>query len=89
VTPGRRSARDCTAGVIRNRNGSATVTIFSPEGRSRAIRFDSGGVATGADTAEADGSARQPFAARRSGGRTIVTLGLERYEIPDSLVSGD
>ena len=88
VTPGRRSARDCTAGVVRKRDGGATVTIFSPEGRSRAVFFDANGVATRVDTAEADGSARQPFVARRSGATTVVTLGQERYEIPDAIVTG-
>lgn len=86
VTRARWAVRDCTAGVVRHRDGGATVTVFHPEGRSRDIAFDATGRATGVATAEADGSDRQPFAARRAGGMTIVTLGPERYEIPDALL---
>ena len=78
--------RDCTAGLVRAPDGSAVVTIFHPEGRSRDILFDRSGRATGVRTAEADGSDRQPFAARRAGAMIMVTLGPERYEIPDSLL---
>lgn len=78
--------RDCTAGVMRAPDGSAVVTVFHPEGRSRDILFDRAGRATGVRTAEADGSDRQLFAARRAGAATLVTLGPERYEIPDSLL---
>ncbi|HST35703.1 MAG TPA: hypothetical protein VLK25_03625 [Allosphingosinicella sp.] len=81
--------RDCAAGVVRNRDGSAVVTIFHPEGRSRDIMFGPDKRATGVRTAEADGSDRQPFSATRAANATIVRLGPERYEIPDIMVQGD
>lgn len=81
--------RECTAGVARAPGGGAVVTIFHPEGRSRDILFDRSGRATGVRTAEADGSDRQPFSASRAGGITIVRLGPERYEVPDSLLRAD
>jgi len=78
--------RECTAGLLRKPDGSAIVTIFHPEGRSRDIAFDAAGRATGVATAEQDGSDRQPFSATRRGAATIVRLGPERYEIADSFV---
>lgn len=81
--------RECAAGVVRSRDGSAVVTIFHPEGRSREILFGPDKRATGVRTAEADGSDRQPFSATRGANATIVRLGPERYEIPDIMVQGD
>jgi len=78
--------RECTAGLLRNPDGSAIVTIFHPEGRSRDIAFDRAGRATGVATAEQDGSDRQAFSATRRGAATIVRLGPERYEIADSFI---
>lgn len=89
VTRARWAVRDCAAGVIRNSDGSAVVTIFHPEGRSRDIRFDTAKRATGVRTAEADGSDRQPFSASRAANATIVRLGPERYEVPDLMIQGD
>ena len=81
--------RDCAAGVVRNGDGSAVVTVFHPEGRSRDILFGPDKRATGVRTAEDDGSDRQPFSAARGTNATIVRLGPERYEIPDIMVQGD
>ena len=89
VTRAGRAPRDCSAGVVRNRDGSAIVTIFWPEGRSRAIFFDASHRAFGADTSEADGSADQLFRATRQSRSSVVTIGPERYVIPDSLVVGN
>ena len=89
VTRAGRAPRDCSAGVVRNRDGTAVVTIFWPEGRSRAIFFDASGRAFGADTSEADGSAGQPFRATREGRSSVVTIGPERYVISDTLVAGN
>ena len=89
VTRAGRAQRDCSAGVVRNPDGTAIVTIFWPEGRSRAIFFDASHRAFGADTSEADGSADQPFRAARESRSSVVTIGPERYVIPDSLVVGD
>ena len=88
VTRAGRAPRDCSAGVVRNRDGTAIVTIFWPEGRSRAIFFDASHRAFGADTSEADGTAEQPFRAMRQGDNIVVTIGPERYVIPDQLVAG-
>ena len=88
VTRAGRAPRDCSAGVVRNRDGTAIVTIFWPEGRSRAIFFDASHRAFGADTSEADGTAELPFRATRQGDNNVVTIGPERYVIPDELVVG-
>ena len=88
MTRAGRAPRDCSAGVVRSSDGTAIVTIFWPEGRSRAIFFDASHRAMGADTSEADGSAGQPFRATRESRSSVVTIGPERYVVPDSLVVG-
>jgi hypothetical protein len=77
----------CAMGVARERGGTATVVVTKPDGRKRMIFFE-GGRAIGADSAQADGSAGWPFAARRQGDATLVTFGPERYEIVDAVVFG-
>ena len=74
----------CAFGVTREGNGSGIVTVTKPDGRKRAIFFDSG-QATGADVSEADPGA---FSASRESDLTIVRIGPERYEIPDAVIFG-
>jgi hypothetical protein len=80
----------CKAGVIRNKDGSASVTITYPgSDDSGTIFFDKSGTAFSADVAEADGSARHRLVVQRKGEDIIIiTLGLERYEIVDAFVHG-
>jgi hypothetical protein len=89
VTRTGRAPRDCNAGVVRNRDGSAVVTIFSTEGQSRAISFDAHRQVSRVEAPESAGPAGPRFEARHSGRTTIVTLGGERYDIPDVMVTGD
>jgi hypothetical protein len=74
----------CPFGVKREGNGSGTVTLTKPDGRTRAIFFTNGR-ATGADTSEADPGR---FSASRRGDLSVVRIGQERYEIPDAVVFG-
>ena len=74
----------CPFGVKREGNGSGTVTLTKPDGRTRAIFFTNGR-ATGADTSEADPGR---FSASRQGDLSIVRIAQERYEIPDVVVFG-
>ncbi len=75
----------CAFGVIRKGNGTATVVITWPDGRTRAIFFEAG-KAVGSDASEADGG---PFSAEREADLNMIRVGDERYEIPDTVVLGD
>ncbi len=77
--------RSCRFGVKREGNGSALVTVFWPDGRSRTVFFD-GGRAVGSDATEADASGG--FHAERAGDLSLIRVGAERYEIPDAVVFG-
>ena len=74
----------CPFGVKREGNGSGSVTLTKPDGRTRAIFFTNGR-ATGADTSQADPGS---FSASRQGDLSVVRIGQERYEIPDAVVFG-
>lgn len=75
----------CAFGVTRQGNGSGTVTITKPDGRTRAIFFESGR-ATGYDQSQSD---RGAFSTTRQGDLSIIQIGQERYEIPDAVIFGD
>lgn len=75
----------CDLGVAREGNGTATVVINKPDGAIRTIFFNNG-VATGADTSQADGDAE--FSATKDSDLNLVRVGGERYEIPDSVIFG-
>jgi len=74
----------CDFGVIREGNGSGTVKIQKPDGSGRAIFFENG-VATGYDASQAD---RAEFSASKESDMNIITIGPERYEIPDAVIFG-
>lgn len=76
----------CEMGVARRPGGFATVVVTHPDGRNRVIFFQNG-VAIGADTSEADYSG--PFEARKDAQDTYqITVGRERYAIPEMVVFG-
>lgn len=79
----------CAAGVVRDPETGSTIEVRLPGGVVRLIFFDRAGRFLTFGTAQADGTAALPIAARRDGDRTIATLGAERYEIPDVFVAGD
>lgn len=74
----------CPFGVQREGNGSGTVTVTKPDGRTRNIFFDDGR-ATGADSSQADPGA---FSASKQSDLNIIRIGAERYEIPDAVIYG-
>lgn len=75
----------CEFGVARAGGGYATVVVTLPDDRSRVLYFRMG-VAIGAGTSEADYPGE--FGSRREGDSTSITLGDERYEIPDAVILG-
>jgi hypothetical protein len=79
----------CKAGVKRKwgEDGTTLVEVTKPDGRMRALFFK-GTEATGADSAQADGSAAYDFKAERMGDETRISFGPERYVVPDAFVVG-
>lgn len=80
----------CDAGVKRNQeDGQTLVFIDWPDGvNSRMLIFDKAGKVVSANTNEADGSSKFPVVGKRDGDTTIVTIGPERYEVPDAFIMG-
>jgi hypothetical protein len=79
----------CEAGVVRESDGTAIVTVNWPGSGSRAIFFDAQGKPIGFDANEADGSAAFELKATRNADLNLISIAEERYEIPDALVAGD
>lgn len=81
----------CDAGVKRNQEGGQTLVFIDwPDGvNSRMLIFDQAGKIVTANTNEADGSSSYPVLGKRDGDTTIVTIGPERYEVPDAFLKGD
>lgn len=79
----------CDAGVKRNwgDDGTTLVEVTKPDGRKRAIFFN-GTTPTGADSAQADGSAGWDFSSTRDGDRVTISFGPETYVIVDAFVEG-
>jgi hypothetical protein len=74
----------CPAGVKRQGQGSAIVTVTRPDGRTRTIFFENSR-ASGYDQSQADSG---KFSVTRQGDLSIIHIGQERYEIPDALPFG-
>jgi hypothetical protein len=71
--------RPCRFGVVREGAGKASVTVFYHEGR-RVIRFDAGVPAS----SDASGS----VAFKKNADLFLISIGSERYEIPEAVVTG-
>lgn len=81
--------QDCDAGIVRNwgEEGKHLIEVSKPDGTTRALFFD-GTTPTGADSAEADGSAGWDFDWSRSGDEVIVRFGPESYVVVDAMITG-
>lgn len=79
----------CDAGVKRGTETGTYIDVKLPDGTQRTILFDGNGKFLSFATAEADGTAAMKIGSSRTGDTTILTLGTERYELPDVLVVGD
>jgi hypothetical protein len=75
----------CRFGVARAGGGYATVVVTKPDGARRALFFRRG-VAVSADTSEADGYGA--FSAVEEADLHRITVGTERYEIPEAVFFG-
>lgn len=75
----------CEFGVARAGGGYATVVVKRPTGPGRAIYFRMG-IPIGANTSQAEGYPE--FRATRERDLNRISIGDERYEIPDAVILG-
>ena len=75
----------CRFGVVRKGQGSGAVTVFWPDGGNRVILFENGMPAS-FDQSHADGSVRMTVG--RDADLFTVTIGEQRFEIPEAVISG-
>jgi hypothetical protein len=59
--------------------------VFWPDGGNRIISFENG-IPASFDQSQADGDARLSF--NRNADLFLITIGAQRFEIPDAVVSG-
>lgn len=75
----------CEFGVVRKGNGNGVATVFWPDGGTRVIAFESG-TPVSFDRSRADGDVRMKV--DRKAGLLTVTIGAQRFEIPDAVIYG-
>jgi hypothetical protein len=75
----------CKFGVVRAGQGNGVVTVFWPDGGNRVIFFEKGAPAS-FDQSQADGNARMSVS--RNADLFMVTIGAQRFEIPEAVISG-
>lgn len=76
---------NCEFGVVREGNGSASVTVFWPDGGNRVITFKNG-VPVSYDESQADGGAKLTFS--NNEGNYIISIGDQRFEIFEAVIFG-
>jgi hypothetical protein len=74
----------CAFGVVRQGSGNAMVTVTKPDGSKRVIFFEKGS-AIGYDKSQADAA---EFKVKKQSDLNVITIGEERYEIPDAAAFG-
>jgi uncharacterized protein YraI len=75
----------CAFGVIRQGGGSGSVELTLPDGTTRVLQFRNG---TAVSVDPVAGAAAPVFSAARKGDSSIVTLGDQRFDIPDAVIFG-
>lgn len=76
---------DCEFGVVREGNGNGSVSITWPDGGTRVIYFENG-TPVSYDQSQAEAGAT--MAVTKDGDTAIVTIGDNRFLIPDAVIWG-
>lgn len=79
----------CRYGVVRNSDRSAIVTVYWPGGAARTIFFGADGAFLGTATRATDRPMPGKVVASKNAGGNLISIGSERYEIADAILSGD
>jgi hypothetical protein len=83
--PGETATLTCEFGVIREGNGNGIVLVFWPSGGPRAIYFENG-TPVRFDQSEADRG--KTMTVTRESDASVVSIGEERYFLPDAIIYG-
>jgi hypothetical protein len=75
----------CRFGVVREGQGNGSVTVFWPDGGSRVLFFEHGAPSS-FDQSQADGNVRMTVG--RNADLFTVTIGDQRFEIPEAVITG-
>jgi hypothetical protein len=75
----------CDFGIVRRGGGNGVLTVFWPDGGTRTIFFENGQPAN-FDHSEADGNVRMSVARRDD--LFTVTIGSQRFEFPEAVITG-
>jgi hypothetical protein len=75
----------CRFGVVRRGGGSGEVTVFWPDGGNRVIAFKNAEPAS-FDQSSADGEVR--MIVKRNADLFLLTIGVQRFEIPEAVITG-
>ncbi|NIF53458.1 hypothetical protein F3J19_15350 [Burkholderia sp. Ax-1724] len=78
----------CKYGVVRHGNHSASVVIYWPDGNTRVILFNAHGRVLGAAMKAGDRPMPGNTLTRNNAGINLISIGDERYEIEDAVLSG-
>jgi hypothetical protein len=78
----------CKFGVVHHRDRSTTVVVYWPDGVVRAILFNAGGRVIGTASSASDQPIPGDTLTRKHAGINLISIGSERYEIEDSVLSG-
>jgi hypothetical protein len=78
----------CKFGVEHHRDRSTTVVVYWPDGATRAIFFGVSGRVIGTAASASDRPMPGDTVTRKHAGVNLISVGNERYEIEDSVLSG-
>jgi hypothetical protein len=78
----------CKFGVVHHGDRSTTVVVYWPDGTTRAIFFGVNGRVTGTAASASDQPTPGDTLTRKHAGINLISVGNERYEIEDTVLSG-
>lgn len=78
----------CKFGVVHHSDRSTTVVVYWPDGVTRAIFFGITGRVIGTAASASDRPMPGDTVTRKHAGINLISVGNERYEIEDSVLSG-
>jgi hypothetical protein len=78
----------CRFGIVHHSDRTASVTVYWPGGGARTILFAADGTVAGVSTTTTDRSMAEKTVARKNGKVNLISVGDERYEIADAILSG-